>query len=448
MKNKIRFLLLTLTLFIFTAVNAFAVPLIRDAEIESLLHDYTNPLLQSADLDQDAVQLFIVNNDALNAFVTGGQNIYVHTGLLRRSDHPGQMMGVLAHEIGHIRGGHLSRAKQQIETVSTLSLLSTILGAAAGAAAGDGRVATAIMSGGNQIASRAFLSFTRDKERSADKTALELLDANSISSKGQLEILIKLKQMESLLGANQNPYTRSHPVNTERINFVKEHLEHSPYTNKEDPADLTIRHQRMLGKLDGFMDKPKDVLKKYSENDTSIRARYARSVALFRLPDVKKGIASVDALIKDYPNDPYFWELKGQMLFENGRINDSIAAYQKAVSFAPREPLIKVGLAQSLLQTGSKANIEAAKKLMDAATKTDPRNSFAWKLLGISYGKLNQPGEAALALAEQASITGDKESRLQQATKASTVLPYGSPGWLRAQDLLLKNDKKDEESEE
>lgn len=416
--------------------------LIRDAEIESLLREYLDPLLTSAGIPPESVNIYIINNNSINAFVSGGSNIYFHTGLLVRTEHPGQLMGVMAHEIGHIAGAHLSKAYDRIDDATAISIVSTILGTAAGVASGNAGLAGAISAGGQGIAQRSFLSFSRSQEQAADQIGLNLLEENQISPKGQLEILEKIKQLENWLGGQQNEYLRSHPITTDRINFIKHNLASSPYSDRTFLPSLQLRHERMLGKLQGFLGKPKEVINNTSADDNTVLTRYARAIAFFRNSQLDKALAVVDNLLKDFPNDPYFTELKAQMYFENSRIPESIRYYRKAVELAPNEPLLKLSLGRALLQTENPEHHKQAIGLLKDVVQTNRRNAFAWKQLGIAQGRTGLSGEAALSLAEVANISGNEELKRQQAEKASSLLPYGSPGWLRAQDLLLETKKK------
>lgn len=412
------------------------ISLIRDAEIEETLRLYADPLLQVAGLDPTAVDVLIINNNQLNAFVTGGQNIFIHTGLIQRMPTPDALKGVIAHEIGHIAGGHLARTRLYAQDLTTVGIISTILGGAA--AAGSGAAGTAVLAGSQSVLQRLFLNYTRTHERSADQAAVFYMEGIQRSPAGLKQALEVILRQENISVGKQDPYMRSHPITRDRIEFLSAAIAASPYQNASEDAQLVTRHQRMIGKLDGFLMKPQEVMNKYPDTDQSLQARIARVVAKSQSGQFAAAIKELDALLKAQPNDAYFLELKGQLHLERGKIKEAIQFYQQAVKQRSDQPLLRLGLAQSLLATQDQANWRRAATELRRVTQQSPRHSFAWRQLGVALGKLGEKGEAALALAEQANIEGRDDLRRTQAQRASDLLTYGSPSWLRAQDLLLK----------
>lgn len=413
-----------------------SVNLIRDAEIEATLNDITDPILRAASITPESVKIYIVQDKRLNAFVAGGQNLFVNTGLLQRTEHPGQLAGVIAHEVGHIAGGHLSRVGVAQSRAASEVILATVLGAAV-AVAGAPALGTAIITGGQSIAYGEFLSFTRSQEQAADQAAVSYLSRLNLSAEGLAEFFQILDQQNLLITQN-NPYLRSHPLTRDRINFVEATVarQMSAGQVQEDrsfPDDWTRKHQRMVVKLTAFLDNPRSTLEK-AQGDTLID-RYARAIALYRLPDLEAAVAEVDGLIAEFPDDPYFHELKGQMLFENGRIAAAIAPYQEAVRIMPIA-LLRIGLARALIESGDAEAGRRAIEQLRAAVSQEPTNSGAWRLLGIAQGQAGDEGEAALSLAEWALLKGKYADAKLHARKAEGRIGPDDPGWYQLQDIL------------
>lgn len=415
--------------------------LVRDSEVEDTIRMYATPLLEAAGLNTEAVDIILVNDDSLNAFVAGGQNLFINTGLIIRTESPNQLIGVVAHEIGHISGGHLARSGEAMSAANTHALLTMLLGLGA-AIAGGGDVGSAVMMGGQQTALRSLLAFTRTQERSADQAALKLLDATGQSSKGMLNFLEILSGQELLYASNQDPYLRTHPLSSERVDAIAQHVKNSPHTGAPPNEVYVERHARMVAKLTGFLKPPAQTFVRYPEEDQSLAARYARAIATYRIPDIDAALEEIDSLIAERPDDPFFYELKGQMLFENGRLAEALAPYRKANALKPNDPLLLTALAQILVESGNAPMMESAVEQLKDATRLDPGNALSWRLLAISYGRLDQLDESALASAEEALLTGRLSDARLQAERASRRFPEGSPGWLRAQDIIRTSERK------
>lgn len=417
---------------------------IRDAEIEDTIRWMATPLFQAAGLAPTSVRIHLVNDNSLNAFVADGQRLFIHTGLLMRADSAEQVIGVIAHETGHIAGGHLSRLGKEHKAATAKALIATVIGAAAGLATGRGDVAGAVISGGQSTAIRGFLSFSRGQEASADQAALTLLDQTKQSSRGLLEFMEVLEGQELLTGASQDPYVRTHPLSEDRIQAIRAHLEKSPYSNAPPDPAVALAFERVRAKLIGYFEPPTITLRRYPLTDTSIPARYARAFAYSQVPEPQKAIAELDGLLRDVPDDPYFLELKAQVLYESGNIQDAVAPFRRAVELKPEEPLLRTELSRILTESNNKEYIEEAVEHLKFGLSRDSRSASAWRLLGIAYGKLGDIGRSSLALAEEALLLGkDSEVRFH-AGRAAEMFPRGSPEWLHAEDMLLalKNRKE------
>jgi len=415
---------------------------IRDAEIESTLRTYYTPILKVAGLEPTAVHIYLVNDPRLNSFVAGGQNIFVNTGTITRSETPNQLVGIVAHETGHIAGGHLIRGEEAMRNASIESIIAMVVGAGASVLGHNPGAGGAAVLSGESVGIRSYLAFSVAQEATADQAALSFLDKTHQSARGLLQFFQILEGQEILSGALQSPYMRTHPLTAQRIEYVKNHVAHSPYSDVPDPPDWVELHKRMKAKLVAFLSGPGQTLQQYPETDNSIAARYARAVAFYRVPELKKALVLIDGLIQDEPKNPYFHELKGQMLFENGKVRDAVAPYQQSVRLAPDVALLRVELAQVEIETNDPALNQEALTHLKSAVSFEARNPDTWRFLAISYGRSGDMGNSALALAEQAMASGDKPLARQQAQRALKLLPAGSQGRLRAEDIQLEAQRK------
>ncbi len=408
---------------------------IRDAEIEGTIRAFADPLLEVAELDSEAVRFLIVNDTGLNAFVAGGQNIFLNTGFLIKTTDASQVIGVLAHEIGHIEGGHLSRLAGAQKRAAKEALIGSILGGAV-AILGNPNAGSAIAAGGAHVGTRGLLKFNRTQESAADQAALRYLEATGQSARGLSDFLTVLVDQELLSTSNQDPYVRTHPLSRQRLDTINNHLKKSRYSSKPTSPAFKIRHDRMKAKLTAFLDSTFMTLKKYPKSDRSLHARYARAIAYYKRPQLDKALPIIEGLIEQYPDDPFFHELKGQMLFENGRVREALPSYARATRLLPNSALLRGELARVQLAHGKPRFIPQAAVNLRAALRQEPRNTFYWRQLGIAYGKLNRVGESALALAEEAVLRGQDATAVRLAERAKKSLTLGSPDWLRAKDIL------------
>lgn len=412
------------------------ISLIRDAEIENAIRAYANPLFEAAGLEHDAVSVHIVNDPSLNAFVAGGQRLFLFTGLLMRATSAGQVQGVIAHETGHIAGGHLARLREQIENATIENIIEMLLTAAAlaGSAAGNAQTGGGGMGGPPVgVAQRSMLSYTRSQEQSADQAAVTLMDRIGQSSQGLLDFTSMLMQQELVAGMRPDPYLRTHPLTQERVNFLRQHVEISRFTKVPVSPRFEAMHERVVAKLYGFID-PAQALRKYPPTDNSLAGRYARSIAYYRSGNLAEGIGLIDGLIRQMPNDPYFHELRGQMLFENQRVAESIPSYERAVALLPRSGLLKTALAQALLQNPDRNQLLRAQKLLETVEQSERDGSY-WRQMSMIYDQTGDIGMRSLALAEMAFARGDRVDALRHATAAERALKFGTPAYQRAQDI-------------
>jgi predicted Zn-dependent protease len=414
------------------AAAARDISLIRDAEIEATLQRFTTPILEAAGLGAGSVRIYIVNDPQLNAFVAGGMNLFLNTGLLMRTETPGQLIGVIAHEVGHIAGGHLSRVNEPQKKAAAESVLAAVLGAATAAVGAPG-LGTAIIAGGAQYAQAGLMRFSRGQEQAADQAALTYLDRAGLSARGLAQFFHILEAQNVLAVSGASPWLMSHPLTRDRIDFVESHV--GGRTDPPLPAGWVDAHSRMVVKLNAFLNDPRETLRTYQDDD-SLYGRYARAIAEYRVPDLPRALKDIDGLIKEHPDDPYFHELKGQMLFENGRIQDAVAPYREAVRLAPGSALLRIGLAQALIETNAAGPTREAVQQLQDARQREPDNATAWRLLGIAQGRAGEQGLSDLAFAEYAIRVGKRDDARLYANRAKGKIAANDPAWLRLQDIL------------
>jgi predicted Zn-dependent protease len=422
-----------------------SISFLRDAEMEHTLRAWMTPIWKAAGLDPDAVHVYVINDPTLNSFVAGGQNIFMNSGTIMRAASPNQLIGIMAHETGHIAGGHLARKTQIMKNAMIESIIGMVLGGAA-SALGHGNAGGAGVLAGADVGQRAFLQNSVTIEASADQAALRYLDRTHESTRGLLEFFEILEQEEFLSAQRRDPYLTDHPLTEERVNYLREHVAQSPYSNTKDPPEWVAQFNLIKAKLGAFLGAPSQVLAAYQPSDNSEPARYARAIAYYRIPDLKNAIPTIDGLIKDFPNNPYYNELKGQMLFENGRVADAVAPYQRAVQIAPSEPLLNIELAQVQLETNDPKYLASAKSELTNALQGESDNPDAWRSLAIVYGRSGDIGMAALALAEQNMAQANYRQAVGQAQRAQQLLPPG-PQRQRAQDLLAEAKRQQQQAQ-
>jgi predicted Zn-dependent protease len=416
------------------------IKLIRDAEIEHTIRAFITPIWRVAGLDPEAVEIMIVNDNSLNAFVAGGQRIFVNSGLLMRTERPAQLIGVLAHETGHIAGGHLARQQEELSNVSTMMILESLLGAGAmagSALSGAGGGRSGVTGGGAPAPASllAFLRYTQTQEASADSASINFMERAHVSPRGTLEFLHILEKQERLsVGRPINPYLTSHPLTPDRIATFEDAVAHSPYANTPDPPQFVEMHQRMVAKLIGFVS-PAAALQRYSEGDRSVPARYARAIALYREGNLGSALLTLDGLLKDYPNDPYFHELRGQILYENGRAAEAVPSYRRAVQLLPGPGILKVELAHALVETNKPENDREAVRYLEQAIQTESDDFDLWLLEATAYSRMGNEGMTSLARAEMALWRGQRAEAVAHAGAAVRQLPPNTPPWQRAQDI-------------
>ncbi len=440
--------ILTLVFFvIFSIINlpasAMAGPsIIRDTEIETILHGWTKDVFAAAGMSPSQIDLVLVQSPDVNAFVSGGSNIFIYTGLIDKTKTPEELIGVIAHETGHIAGGHLIRTRRAAANASFESLLAIALGVGVALAGGGGDAASAGVAIGQATATNSFLAHSRVQESSADQAAASYLAKANINPDGLISFLEKISSQEILDRSQQSGYMRTHPLSRDRIDALK--YKTSSQTRQGQNTKWNEEHARIKAKLKGFIS-PQQVIYEYPSSDTSIAAKYARAIAAYRMNRTDDAISQINALIAAEPRNPYFHELKGQMLYEFGKAKDSIAPYRTALGLKPESGLIRTAYAQALIDTNS---YKEALSELRRAERDEPRSSRIKRLMATATGRLGNETEAKVYLAEEAIMQGRAKDAASLATSALKTLPNNSPLRIRAQDVLSLTESIKERNEE
>jgi len=412
------------------------IAVVSDAETEAMLREYSDPIFRAAGIDPGAVKIHLVNDPNLNAFVAGGQQMFVHTGLITIVDTPSELIGVIAHETGHMSGGHLVKRREEFESMSMPVIASMILGVGA-IAAGQGDAGMALIMGSQHIATRSLLAFTREQEASADQAGATFLQRSGQSGKGMLDLFSTMRDQELLTANRQDPYARSHPMSGARLAALETRVTASPYFDKQESPARIHQFKMVQAKLHGFLDDPAVTFNRYPASDKSDYALYARSVAYHRTGQLDKALAELEPLLEHEANNPYIWEVKGQIYFESGKVEDAIAAYRRSVELKPSDEQLHLGLGRALLaREGTDATPEAIRHLQ-IATKSGEQ-AFGYYQLSIAYGQLDNIGMAELSAAQYYDALGSVGEAKAHATRAAKLLTQGSPEWLRAQDIAVQ----------
>ncbi|MFM9852980.1 MAG: M48 family metalloprotease [Sphingomonadaceae bacterium] len=418
------------------AQPVMAQSILRDAETESLFDDMSSPLIAAAGLNPRNVKVILINDKSINAFVAGGQVVYIHSGLVAAADNANEVQGVIAHELGHVAGGHAINT-DGIKAATSISILSLLLGVAA-IAAGAGDAGAGILAAGQQAAVGKYLAFSRTQESSADLAGQKFLHSAGISGKGSLAFFQKLLGIEYRLAIPQeDSYQRTHPLSGERIAILKAAYQDDPAWNNATPAALEARFQRVKAKLKGFVSPPTETLRDYPVSNASIAAHYARAYAWHRSAYPDKALEEANALLSAQPGDPYFLELKGQILLESGRATEALPLLRDAVAKTNAQPLIASLFGHALIATEDAANLKEAERVLKASVAKDNDNPFAWYQLGVVYDQTGDAPRAAMASAERFHLEGEPRLALANADIAVRLLPQGSADWIRAQDIQL-----------
>ncbi len=430
-----RFMMAFLVMISIIVQPVAAQSILRDAETEALFTDMVSPLVAVSELDANEVEVVLINDNQINAFVAGGQRIYFYSGLIETADSANEVQGVMAHELGHITGGHIIRFNEGVKTATGITILSLVLGAAA-IAAGAGDAGMGILAAGQQAAMGKFLAFSRVQERSADSAGARYLAEAGISGRGSIDFFKKLQNYEFRLGIPQeDSYGRTHPLSGERVSLLRDVYQKDPAWDKPSDPAIEARFQRVKAKLLGFTADPVVTLREYPESDQTVPARYARAYAWHKSAYPDRALYEVNNLLQSAPDDPYFLELQGQILLESGKPDEALKSLRRAVQLTNNQPLIASLFGHALIATEDPKYFDEATQVLKAAVNKDNRNPFAWYQLGVVYSQQGDMPRAQLATAESSLLGGNYASAIRSSQIAMTGIEENTPDWIRAQDI-------------
>jgi predicted Zn-dependent protease len=421
--------------------------ILRDTETEQLLRDYSRPILHVAGLEKQNIQVTIINEAVFNAFVADGHRIFINHGALLQSETPNQIIGVLAHETGHLAGGHLARLREQLATAQTQMIIAMLLGAGAlaagairgGLSSGNTGLAdagAAALSGPQNMILRSLLSYQRQQEESADRAGVKFLTATGQSAKGMYDTFKRFTNDSLFSARGADPYYMSHPMPAERVAALEEIARTSPYWDKKDDPALQLRHDMMRAKISGFLERPDTVYRRYPLSNTSLPARYAHAISTYLHGDLNNALTQIDSLIQTQPNNPYFYELRGQALTDGGKPAEAIPALRKAVALSNNAPLIEILLGQALVGADNKAYTEEAINILRNAMARETEQPIGYIQLAMAFARKGDLAEADLASAQAAFLRGDNKTAKDLASRAKTRFAVGTPGWVKADDIV------------
>jgi predicted Zn-dependent protease len=418
-------------------------PTIRDTESEQLLREYTRPILRSAGLERQNIQVVIINESVFNAFVADGRRIFVNYGAMMQSETPNQIIGVLAHETGHLAGGHLAKMREQLSQAQTQMIIAMLLGAGAmvagsrgGGNSGLANAGAAAVSAPGEIIRRTLISYQRAQEENADRAGVKFLNATGQSAKGMYETFKRFTNDSLFAARGADPYVQSHPMPAERVEALEGLARSSPYWDKKDDAALQLRHDMVRAKISAFMERQDTVYRRYPMSNDSLPARYAHAITTYLHGDLRSALTQIDGLIQQQPGNPYFYELRGQALLEGGKPAEAIAPLRKAVALSNNAPLIEMLLGQALVASNSNAYTEEAIAILRAAVARETEAPLGYMQLAMAYGRKGDYAQADLASAQAAFLRGDNKTARELASRAKTRFAIGTPGWVKADDIV------------
>jgi predicted Zn-dependent protease len=417
-------------------------PVLRDTETERLLAEYTRPVLRIAGLEKQNIQMVIINESSFNAFVADGRRIFVNYGAILQSETPNQLIGVLAHETGHLAGGHLAKLHERLAQAQTQMIIAMLLGVGA-LVAGASRNSTGVadagaaaIAGPSEMIRRSLLSYQRQQEESADRAGVKFLTETQQSAKGMYDTFKRFTDDSLFAAHGADPYMMSHPMPAERVAALEVLARASPYWDKKDDPALQARHDLARAKISAFMERQDTVYRRYPLSNNSLPARYARAITTYLHGDLGSALTQIDGLIQAQPNNAYFYELRGQALLEGGKPTEAIAPLHKALALSNNAPLIEMLLGQALVATDNKAYADEAITILRAAVARETEAPLGYSQLAMAYGRKGDYAEADLASAQAAYLRGDNKTARELASRAKTRFAIGTPGWVKADDIV------------
>ena len=408
---------------------------IRDTEIESIIQEWSDPVFVAMGLEPSEVEILLIADPDLNAFATRGRIMGINTGLILRTRSPNELLGVIAHEGGHIRNRHTLRDGARDAGMQPM-LMTMALGALA-IAAGAPDAGAVLLGNSQYFGTLSALRYMTHQEGEADNTAARALEAAGESGRGLVAFFENFRSQEVFSDARRYPYFRSHPLSSDRIEQLRRFVAEQSNYDRRDSPERMAQHALILAKIHAFMDNPRETLRDYPETDTTLPGRYARAIAWYRDGQTERALSAVDVLLEEQPENPYLWELKGQILFEEGRPDEAIGAHQRSVDLMPEAPLLRINLGHALIETRDPQKLDSAVDHLKRAAALERDNSMAWRLLAQAYASQGKEGEARLASAEMYFAAGAREQATQFALRARDMLTPGTAEWTRAMDIVF-----------
>ncbi|MDQ8029523.1 MAG: M48 family metalloprotease [Brevundimonas sp.] len=408
---------------------------IRDTEIETIVHEWSAPVFTAMGLEPDEIEILLINENDLNAFATRGRIMGINTGLILRTRNANELLGVIAHEAGHIKNRHTLRDGAQQAGMQPL-LMTMALGALA-IAAGAPDAGAVLLGNSQYFGTLSALRYMTHQEGEADNTGARALERAGESGRGLLTFFENFRSQEVFSDARRYPYFRSHPLSSQRIENLRRLVTEQSNYGHQDSPERVAQHALIVAKIHAFMDPPNTTLQAYPETDTSLPARYARAIAWYKDGQTDRAIAAIDVLLQEEPENPYYWELRGQVLFEEGRPAEAISAHQRSVDLKPDAPLLRINLAHAMIETQDRDQLALAVDQLKRATAMESDNSMGWRLLSQAYATQGKEGEARLASAEMYFALGAQQQATQFALRARDMLEPGSNEWTRAMDIVF-----------
>jgi len=418
---------------------------IEDTEIDEILHKECDPIFAAAGLDPKTVQIVMIEDKELNAGTVNTKLIGIYTGLIQETKTPNELIGVMAHETGHAAGGHTVRGDAEMQRAAMNPMLLTLGLGLLALAAGAPQAGAALITSAPYFGELSAIGYSREQESRADQAAVTYLEKSGESARGLVDFFDNFRYQEVFEQARRFQFFQDHPISSERIENLRRRAEEQPHYNAVDPPDLIALHEVMKAKLYAFTQPPQQTFVTYPESDNSYPARYARAIAYYRETEVDMAVKAIDALLVEQPNNPYLWELKGQVLFEAGRAKESEGPHRRSVELKPNAPLLRINLARALIAQEDGKRADEAIGHLQKALAFDRDNAFAWELLAQAYDAKGDGGDARLAAAEARFSIGDLVQARIFALRARQLLPKNTPEWRRATDIVLvANPTKDE----
>jgi len=443
MKRLLIIILISVFFINFSYNSAFAaagISIIRDDETEKLLKEITDPIIRAVGLDSDSIEIVIVNDPSINAFVSGGQRIFIHTGLIAEADDVSTVIGVLAHEAGHIKGAHIIQKGSDYEKANYGAIAGYVLGLGSVLAGAPAEAGLAISSASQNIAMRNLLSYSRDYENAADTVALEVCKKIGVTPRGLVNLLRKIQSEQKISGDIVDKYMLTHPVSEERIKYIENYIKKHPEIDKKPAEEIQKKFLMVKAKIYGFLYSSKKTKQIY-QGKTTDEALYALSVIKHREAKFSESDNYLNQLIARYPSNYYFYELRAQFLFERGKVDQSISEYRKVLIKLENSVLIRLKLANALLNKKDAASYQEAVSQLKAALLSEPRNISLTNQLGLAYGKLGNLGTSYLYFAESSIIAKNLNNAKFYLQKAERYINKASPEFIKLTELKNELDR-------